>query len=158
MPQEAGLPPKVKDMVEGWLARARNPASRMEAQLQAAEGKIKQIEHEKKEEIKIWEIRHQEQTIKIEQYEKVMMMMATKIKNLQEGKPPQIDDGKEKALKEATNLLEQSKTENSELVRKLEEEEKEKIEAMEKVNTLTKVVEAVTNNAKEQRVNKNIYI
>ena len=49
MPQEAVLPASVMDMVEGWLARARNPASRMEAQLQAAEGKIKQIEHEKKD-------------------------------------------------------------------------------------------------------------
>ena len=57
--------PQVRDMVEGWLARARNPASRMEPQLHAAEEKIKQMEQESKEETKIGEIRHQEQTIKI---------------------------------------------------------------------------------------------
>ena len=155
MLQEAGLPPQVKDMVEGWLARARNPASRMEAQLQAAEEKIRQIEHEKNEELKIHEIKHQEQKMKIEQYEKVMMMMATEIKNLQDGKQPQIDDGKEKALREANDRLEKSKMENLELLRKLEEETKTKSEALDKVSTLTKVVEAVNNNVKEQRPSKN---
>ena len=83
------------------------------------------------------------------------MMMAIEIKNLQDGKQPQLDDGKEKALKEANDLLEKLKTENSELLRKLEEEKTEKREAIDKVNTLTKVVEAVTNNAKEKKPKKN---
>ena len=40
---------KIRNIVEGRLERARNPSSRMEAKLKAAEEKIKQMEHEKRE-------------------------------------------------------------------------------------------------------------
>ena len=47
MAEGAGLPfqkeDKIRELVEGWLARARNPSSRMEAQLKAAEERIKQM-------------------------------------------------------------------------------------------------------------------
>ena len=62
----------------------------MDAQLLPAKEKIKIIIHEKKEEIKNSEIRYQETTMKIKQYEQVIMATATKIKNLQDGKQPQI--------------------------------------------------------------------
>ena len=69
MLQEAGLPPSPPSQRhgKGWLAKARNPTSRIAAQLQAAEEKIKQMEHERNEEMKIGETRYQEQTIKIDQ-------------------------------------------------------------------------------------------
>ena len=44
---EIGGPP-VKDLVEEWLARAGNPASRLEAELKSAKERIKQLEHERR--------------------------------------------------------------------------------------------------------------
>ena len=73
---------KLKKVIQGWLAKARNPASRLEAELKAAEEKIKQLEHEKKEESKIAEIIQEEHVAKIEQYEKIIMMMASEIKKI----------------------------------------------------------------------------
>ena len=40
---------EVKQMVEDWLAKAQDPFSRMEAELNTAKEKIKQLEHEKEE-------------------------------------------------------------------------------------------------------------
>ena len=153
--QEAGFPPQVKDMVAGWLARARNPASRLEAQLQETEQKLKHLEHEKKEEAKIAEIKQQEQNMKIEQYEKVIMMMANEIKNLQEGKETEIGDEKEAELKEAKEKLEMSESEKTKLASKLEDVEREKNNATEKIDILTKVVESVNKNRKEQKTKTN---
>ena len=129
----------------------------MEAQLQEAEQKLKQLEHEKKEESKIAEIKQQEQNVKIDQYEKVIMMMAMEIKNLQDGKETEIGDEKEAVLKKAKEKLEVSETEKNELANKLEDVKRERNNAMEKVDILTKVVESVNNNKniKEPKTKKN---
>ena len=83
------------------------------------------------------------------------MMMAIKIKNLQEGKETMIGDGKEEALKETSTRLEKSETENSKLARKLEEVMIEKVKTSETINIPTKVVESVNKNSKEQKTIKN---
>ena len=113
---------KLKKVIQGWLAKARNPASRLEAELKAAEEKIKQLEHEKKEESKIAEIKEQEHVAKIEQYEKIIMMMASEIHNLHAGKEPELEDEKDN-----------SEDEKKELQAKLEEVVKEKNDAKETI-------------------------
>ena len=95
---------KLKKVVQGCLAKARNPASRMEAKLKAAEEKIKQLEHEKKEESKIAEIIQEEHVAKIEQYEKIIMMMASEIQNLHAGKEPELEDEQDKSEDEKKEL------------------------------------------------------
>ena len=60
----------VKELVECWLVRAENPATGMEAELNSAREKIKQLEHKFKEEVKIGEVKQQEQSIQMENYEK----------------------------------------------------------------------------------------
>ena len=45
-----------KQVVEGWLARAVNPASGMEAELMSAKEKIRQLKHKIQEERKVFEL------------------------------------------------------------------------------------------------------
>ena len=47
----------VNDLVEGWLAKAENPATGMEEELSSAREQIKLLEHKLKEEVKIAEIK-----------------------------------------------------------------------------------------------------
>ena len=56
----------------------------------------------------------------MEKYEKVITMMAKEIKNLQEGKEPEITNFKNKAIGEAEKELRKKDDENKELVKKLE--------------------------------------
>ena len=60
-----------QEILEGWLAKAANPAHGMEAELQLAREKLKQLVHTIKEEKKISELREQEQNAKIEMLEKL---------------------------------------------------------------------------------------
>ena len=141
-------------IVEEWLARAQNPATGLEANLKKAEEKIKQLEHKMKEDKKITDIIKQEHVIQIETQENVIMMMATEIKNLQEGRESQLSDGKEKALTEALKKLTAAESERKELVKKLEETAKDNDELTKTANTLKKVVESVGNNIDEKKMNK----
>ena len=90
----------------------------------------------------------------MEKLEKVIMLMATEIKNLQEGKQPQFSDGNEKVLEETRELLETSNKDNAMLKEKLEEVKKERDDAAVKVDILTKVVETVNNNVKVTKTSK----
>ena len=143
-----------KEIVEVWLARAQRPAAGLEADLKKAAEKIKQLEHVLKEEKKISEIFKQEHITQTETQEKVIMMMATEIRNLQEGKESQLADGKDKALKETLDKLTMAEKEKKELTEKLEETTKEKEELKETVNTLKKVVESVGKDIDEKEKNK----
>ena len=143
----------IKEVVEGWLAKAENPATGMEVELNSAREKIKLLEHKLKEEVKIGEIKQQEETIQDEKYEKVTMMMAKEIRNLQEGKEPGLASGKDKALAEAREKLITSETEKEILEDKLEKANKVIEEVVESRNTLMKVVESV-NNVKKVKKNK----
>ena len=98
-------PTDFKEVIEGWLARAENPASGLEAEVYAAREKIKQLEHAIIEGKKVAELKEQEENIKVETLEKVIMAMACEIKSLQEGNEPLLSSGKEKALKEAREKL-----------------------------------------------------
>ena len=80
-------------------------------------------------------------------------MMATEIKNLQEGKELQISNGIKKTLKETEEKLHKSEAEKGDLEAKVKEAEKDNEQAKETIKTLTKVVESVFNNEKE--LNKN---
>ena len=80
----------VKELVECWQARAENPATGMEAELNFAKEKLNQLEHKLKEEVKMGEVKQQEQLIQTEKYEKVIMMMAREIRNLHEEKEPEL--------------------------------------------------------------------
>ena len=65
------MPPSdFKDLVEGWLARASNPATGMDVKLRTAQEKILKLEHKTKEERKISELKQQEDTIQAEKLEK----------------------------------------------------------------------------------------
>ena len=143
-----------KEIVEVWLARAMNPATELEADLKKTTEKIKQLEHELKEEKKRSEIIKQEHVIQTETQERVIMMMATEIKNLQEGRPSQISDGKDTALKETLEKLTTAETDKKKLAEKLEQKIKENEEVTKTVNTLKKVVESVGNNVDEKKINK----
>ena len=129
---------KIRELVEGWLARARNPSSRMEAQLKAAEERIKQLEHEKIEEAKGAEIKQQEHKIQVDKYEKVIMMMATELKNIQEGKEPQIADERKKALEAVEEEVEKVKVEKEDLENMLKDVKNNLVKAEETIKTLTK--------------------
>ena len=145
---------EVMEIAEWWLARARAPASRMEAELRSANEKIKQVEHERKEERKGLELKQQELTAEVDQYKNVIMVMAEEIKNIQEGKKNQIPDENEKVMKETKEQLEKSEKEKDILARKLEEVNKEREEAAENISILTKVVEAVGNNTHTRQTSK----
>ena len=142
---EIGGPP-VKDLVEEWLARAENPASRMEAELKAAKERIKQLEHERREEKKILELKQVEENVKTEKFEKVIMMMAKELKNLPEGKAPEIASGKERALEEAVTKCKEVEAEAVKLAEDLKIAVKENEELTETKKTLERVVESVTAN------------
>ena len=142
---EIGGPP-IKDLVEEWLARSENPASRLEAKLKAAKERIKQLGHERREEKKILELKQVEEDAKTEKFEKVIMMMAKELKNLQEGKAPEIASGKEKALEEAVKKCKEAEAEAVKLAEELKNAVKEKEELTETRKTLQKVVESVTAN------------
>ena len=115
------MPPSdFKDLVEGWLARASNPATGMDVELWTAQEKILKLEHKIKEERKISELKQQEDTIQAEKLEKVFMIMAKEITNLQEGKTPELSSIKEKELKNAQEKLEIMEKQIEELVEKLE--------------------------------------
>ena len=79
------------------------------------------MEHDKIEEAKGAEIKQQEHNIQMDKYVKVIMMMATELKNIQEGKEPQIANGKEKALEASEEEVEKIKAENKELEDKLKD-------------------------------------
>ena len=110
----------VKELVECWLARAENPATGMEAEPNFAKEKINQLEHKLKQEVKMGEVKQQEQVIQTEKYEKVIMMMAMEIRNLHEGKEPELSCGKDKSLKEAREKLTKVEAEKEMLMEKLE--------------------------------------
>ena len=143
----------IKSIVEVWLARAKNPATGLEAELKKAADNIQQLEHELGEEKKLTEIMKQEQVIHNATQEKVIMMMAIEIKNLQEGKETQLSDGKDKVLKETLKKLTTAETEKKELTERLKETTKEKEDITETVNTLKKVVESVGNNLDGKHTN-----
>ena len=136
-------PPDFKELVEGWLARASNPATGMDVKLRTAQEKILQLEHKIKEERKISELKQQEDTIKAEKLEKVIMIMAREITNLQEGKSPELSSVKDKELKNAQEKLKTMEKKIEELGEKLERADKTVEEAIESRNTLMKVVESV---------------
>ena len=115
------MPPSdFKDLVEGWLARASNPATGMDVELRTAQERILKLKHKIKEERKISELKQQEDTIQAEKLEKVFMIMAKEITNLQEGKTPELSSIKEKELKIAQEKLEIMEKQIEELVEKLE--------------------------------------
>ena len=70
-----------QELLDGWLARAENPASGMDAELQAARQKIKELKHIIREEKKMSEVNDQEKNIKIEMLEKVIMAMANELRS-----------------------------------------------------------------------------
>ena len=140
--------------MEMWLARAKNPASGLEAELKKAGEKIKQLEHELQEEKKMWQIIKVEQVVQTDTRENVIMMMATEKKNLQKGRESQLSDGKEKVLKETLEKLAVAEDEKNKLAEKLEETTKDKEKGTETVNTLKKVVEPVGSNIDDQKANK----
>ena len=146
----------VKELVEVWLARAENPAAGMEAQLNTANEKIKQLEHKLQEEFKIAEIKKQEEDIKTEKYEKVILVMAKEIKNLQEGREPELSSGREKVIKEAHEQLMKAEAEKKVLKEKLEEANKTVQDVIETRNTLMKVVKSVSNLKKVKQKRPNI--
>ena len=128
--------PPIQDLVEEWLEKAENPSSRMEAELISAKEKIKQLEHEIREEKKVMDLKKQEDNLKTEKLEKVIIVMAKAIKNLQEGKDTELSSRKEKALEEAQLKLQKSETEKQKLSEQLDEATKEK----EKVNVTMKTL------------------
>ena len=128
--------PPIQDLVEEWLEKAENPSSRMEAELISAKEKIKQLEHEIREEKKVVDLKKQEDNLKTEKLEKVIIVMAKAIKNLQEGKDTELSSRKEKALEEARLKLQKSETEKQKLSEQLDEATKEK----EKVNVTMKTL------------------
>ena len=153
---EGAATPSIKELVELWLARAENPASGMSDQLNTAKEKIKQLEHKLKEEVKLAEIKKQEGDIQTEKYEKVIMVMAMEIRNLQEGRDPELSNGREKVLKEAREQLATAEAENNVLNEKLEEAHKTVKEVIKSRNTLMKVVESVSNTKKVKKKIPNI--
>ena len=74
------------ELVEGWLARSSRPASG----LRAAQERIIHLELKIKQDTKMNELKHQEDAINAEKLEKVIMIMAREITNLQEGKMPEL--------------------------------------------------------------------
>ena len=154
MADEAGLPP-VKEMVEWWMARAENPTTGMEAELKAAKARIKQLEHELKEDRKMADIKRQEEVIKMERYEEVIMMMAKEVKNLQEGKEPELVNQKNKALEEINNQLKETINEKEDVKEKLDKAVKDNEDVTKRINMLKKVVESVTDNIGEKKTKKN---
>ena len=151
------MPPiDFKELVEGWLAKAVNPASGMEAELQSAQEKIRQLEHKLQEERKIFELKHQEDNIQAEKHVKVIMIMAREITNLQEGKSPELARANDKVLKDAQEKVTKAEKDNKELSDRLERTCKTLEEVIETRNTLMKVVESVSsNNAEVKKTKKN---
>ena len=134
-------PEGVKKVVEKWLARAKNPSSRLEAELKKAKEKIMQLEHVIEEDKKFSQIKQQEDKIQLEKHERVIMMMAREIQNLNEGKEPELVIQKEIDI------------ENEELSEKLEITLKENEEMTKTINILKKVVDSV-NEMKKPAQNK----
>ena len=118
----------------------------MEVELKSAKEKIKQLEHEIKEDRKMSEIKHQEGVLQAEKYEEVIMKMAREIKNLQEGKDTEFADQKDKALENANKQLQEIIKEKEDLKEKLEEAVKNNEKVTQNPNILTKVVESVKGN------------
>ena len=154
MLEESGLSP-VREMVDFWLARAENPAPGMESELMSAKAKIQQLEHELKEDRKMFDIKHQEDILKAEKHEKVILMMAREIKNIKEGKEPEISNQKDKALEKANKELAESKNETKDVSEKLEKAYKDNEEVTNTMNILKKVVESVTDNLPEKKSKQN---
>ena len=125
------VPDEVKKMFEEWLARAKNPSSRLEAELRAAKENIMQLEHVIEADKKFSEIKQQEDKNQLEKHERVIMMMAREIQNLNEGKDPELIIHKETDI------------EKEELAEKLEIALKEQEETTKTMNILKKVVESV---------------
>ena len=143
-----------QEVMDGWLARAENPAIGMEAELWAAREKIKQLEHNLNEKQKVSDVKEQEQNIKIEMMEKVIMAMAGELQSLQEGNEPQLSMGKTKALEKAQEGLMNAEKEKDELAEKLDKTHKTLVEVIETRNTLMKVVESVGNNVEVKKTKK----
>ena len=85
----------------------------------------------------------------MEKYEKVIMMMATELKNIQEGKEPQIANGRERALEASKEEVEMCKAEKEELEEKLKDVRNDLEKAEETIKTRTQVVESVCHKNKE---------
>ena len=128
-----------QELLDVWLARAESPASGMEAELQSAREKIKELEHNIREGKRISEVKEQEKNVRIEMLEKVIMAMGSEIKSLNEGHKPQLSMGKPRAIEEAQEKLMKAEKEKEELKEKL-------VEVIESRNTQMKVVESVSNN------------
>ena len=109
-------PADFKELVEGWLARASNPTPGMDADLRSAREKILQLEHRIQEDKKILELKQQEDNIKTERLEKVIMIMAVEINNLHKGITSNISSVKDKDLKEAQEKIKAVEKEKDELV------------------------------------------
>ena len=143
------VPERVKKTVEVWLAKAMNPSSRLEAELKAAQDKIVQLEHVIEEDKKISQIKQQEDKIKLEKHERVIMMMAREINNLNKGNEPEFV------------IQNETDTEKEDLKEKLESTLKEKEKMTKTINILQKVVESVketktTSKNKKKIKSKNI--
>ena len=61
----------LKEVMEEWLVQAENPTSRMEAELNTAKEKIKQLEHEINKMKKTPDLQEQEEVIKVDKLEKI---------------------------------------------------------------------------------------
>ena len=134
---------KVKRIAEEWLAKAENSATGMDGDLKAAREKIKQLKHIIEEDKKILKLKQKEDEIRAEQLEKVIRMMAREIKNLQEGKTPELVTQKDDMLKKAHKQVKEKEKENKDLAEKLESALKENEVVTKTMNTLKKVVDSV---------------
>ena len=81
----------IRNQAEGWLARAQNPASRMEVKCNVVEESIKQMEHERNKSTK--DIKQHELNRLVDKYAKIIMMKTTEI-NILDGKELKISYGK----------------------------------------------------------------
>ena len=142
---------EVKRIAQEWLAKAENPATGMDGDLKAAREKIKQLEQIIEEDKKIFKVKQQEETMRSEQLEKVIMMMAKEIRNLQESKEPELLTQIENLLRKAHEQVKEREKDIKDLAKKLENAVKENKEVTETMNTLKKVVESVTEHKKKQR-------
>ena len=133
---------QIKDLVAVWLVRAQVPATGLEAELKTAQEKIKQLENAVKEEKGKSEKIKEDTLNKTNEYEKVMLMMAAEIKNLQEGKDSLLPDIKEK--------LEVVEEDNKNLLKRLNDALRENKEVAEKLETHKKVVESVIKSNEEK--------
>ena len=135
---------------EWWLARAENPAPGMESELKSAKAKIQHLEHEHKEDRNMFDYKQHEDILKAEKYKKAIFMMAREIKNLCEGKDPELSNQKDKALEKAKKDLTVIKSETMVVLDKLERAQKYNQEVTKTMNILKMVVESVREGIKKK--------